>query len=212
LNSLFTVLAFNTANEVSLQDLAQKSGVTKNTIKRYIEYLEAAFLIKIVHRVDQNARRFRRANFFKIYLTNPSMRAALFSPVLENDTVELGHLAETAIFSQWFHSDETLHYARWDKGTDKGEVDIVWLSRTVQKPDWAVEVKWSDRYCDKAGELGSLLGFCRRNNLPGAIVTSKTRTQLLDEQGIHLEFLPTSLYCYTVGFNLVHGKDVSHIG
>ena len=79
LNYLFTTLAFNTANEISLGELAQNSGVAKNTIKRYIDYLEAAFLIKIVHRVDHNAKRFKRANFFKVYLTNPSMRAALFS-------------------------------------------------------------------------------------------------------------------------------------
>jgi hypothetical protein len=58
LNYLFTTLAFNTANEISLQELSKNSGVAKNTIKRYIEYLEAAFLIKIVHRVDHNAKRF----------------------------------------------------------------------------------------------------------------------------------------------------------
>ncbi len=47
LNYLFTTLAFNTANEISLGALSQKSGVAKNTIKKYIEYLEAAFLIKL---------------------------------------------------------------------------------------------------------------------------------------------------------------------
>src|SRR6266545_1292033 len=73
LNYLFTTLAFNSATEISLGELSVNSGVAKNTIKRYIEYLEAAFLIKIVHRVDHNSKRFRRANFFKVYLTNPSM-------------------------------------------------------------------------------------------------------------------------------------------
>lgn len=76
-------MAFNTANEISLGGLSQNSGAAKNTIKRYIDYLEAAFPIKTVHRVDHTARRFKRANFFKIYLTNPSMRAALFSPIKE---------------------------------------------------------------------------------------------------------------------------------
>src|ERR1019366_3913757 len=115
LNYLFTTLAFNTASEVSLGELSQNSGVAKNTIKRYIEYLEAAFLIKVVHRVDRSAKRFHRANFFKVYLTNPSMRAALFSPVKADDSV-VRSLAETAIFSQWFHSDKTLYYARWQDG------------------------------------------------------------------------------------------------
>jgi len=85
LNSLFTTLAFNTANEISLAGLSQTSGVAKNTIKRYIEYLEAAFLIRVVHRVDHTAKRFRRANFFKVYLTNPSMRASLFAPLKNID-------------------------------------------------------------------------------------------------------------------------------
>jgi len=43
LNRLFTTLAYNTGNEVSLENLSKSSGVAKNTIKRYLEYLEAAF-------------------------------------------------------------------------------------------------------------------------------------------------------------------------
>lgn len=205
LNHLFTTLAFNTANEISLQELSQNSGVSKNTIKRYIEYLEAAFLIKIVHRVDHSAKRFQRANFFKIYLTNPTMRAALFAPVRQDDEA-IGRLAETAIFSQWFHSDETLYYARWDKGTDKGEVDMVQLAADSQRPSWAVEVKWSDRYCSKPEELASLLSFCRKHRLERVLVTSKSQTWHQQTQDVGLEFVPASIYCYMVGFNLIHSK------
>ncbi len=43
LNRLFTTLAYNSGNEVSLDGLSKSSGVAKNTIKRYLEYLEAAF-------------------------------------------------------------------------------------------------------------------------------------------------------------------------
>lgn len=111
LNYLFTTLAFNTADEVSIDELSRNSGVAKNTIKKYIEYLEAAFLIRVVHRVDKNAKRFKRANFFKVYLTNPSIRSALFSPVGPDDPA-MGPLVETALFSQWFHRHIPLHYAR----------------------------------------------------------------------------------------------------
>ena len=207
LNYLFTTLAFNTANEISLQELAQNSGVAKNTIKRYIEYLEAAFLIKVVHRVDHNAKRFHRANFFKVYLTNPTMRAALFSPMSSDDN-GIGSLAETAIFSQWFHSDATLYYARWDRGSDKGEVDLVQLAPETQKLSWAVEVKWSDRYCEKPSELSSLIGFCHKNHLKRALVTTRTKTLNCQEQNINFEFLPASVYCYMVGHNIIHSKDL----
>jgi predicted AAA+ superfamily ATPase len=206
LNYLFTTLAFNTANEVSLGGLSQKSGVAKNTIKKYIEYLEAAFLIKIVHRVDRNAKRFRRANFFKVYLTNPSMRAALFSPVKAGDD-SIPYLAETAIFSQWFHSESTLYYARWDDG----EVDIVFLG-PKQKAEWAVEVKWSDRYCDRPQDMKSLISFCRSNKLEHILVTSKTRTQTFTVDGIKIPIVPASVYCYTVGHDIVHARKGLNVG
>ena len=78
LNSLFTTLAYHSGNEVSLETLSRASGVEKYLLKKYLEYLEAAFLIRIIHRIDDNSRKFRRANFYKIYLTNPSLRSALF--------------------------------------------------------------------------------------------------------------------------------------
>ncbi len=206
LNHLFTTLAFNTADEISLGELSQNSGVAKNTIKRYIEYLEAAFLIKIVHRVDRTAKRFNRANFFKVYLTNPSMRAALFSPVTSDDHA-IPYLAETAIFSQWFHSQTALlHYARWQGG----EVDIVMVG-AEQKVNWTVEVKWSDRFCDNPEELKSLVSFCLANKLKFSIVTSKTKTLSCDVKGIKLDFIPASIYCYTVGFNIVRSRKKSTV-
>jgi hypothetical protein len=202
LNRLFTTLAFNSGDEVSLQDLSTDSGVAKNTIKRYIEYLEAAFLIKTVHRIDESARRFNRARCFKVYLTNPSMRTALFSAV-SGDSAEMGSLAETAVFSQYFHDENAdLYYSRWKKG----EVDIVRLN-AVQKPVWAVEVKWSDRHTERPGELKALTEFCRRNNLNTGWVTTRTISKTIDRDGLTIRFIPTSELCYTVGYNIIHGRQ-----
>jgi predicted AAA+ superfamily ATPase len=200
LNSLFTTLAFNTADEVSLEKLSQRSGVAKNTIKRYIEYLEAAFLIKTIHRVDRSARRFMRANFFKVYLTNPSIRSALFSPVTPEDDA-MGYLVETAIFAQWFHSEAALHYARWKDG----EVDVVQLDAD-QKPKWAVEVKWTDEYASHPEKLKSLLAFCGENGLGSALVTTRNIQSEQKIAGITLKFVRASLYCYALGHNIVSGK------
>jgi uncharacterized protein len=202
LNSLFTTLAFNTADEVSLEGLSARSGVAKNTIKKYIEYLEAAFLVKRVERVDRNAKRFQRANHFKIYLTNPSMWSALFSPI-SKDSAEMGSLIETAVFAQWFHTEATnLHYARWDGG----EVDIVNLDSQKQNPWWVVEVKWSDRYSENPGELSALIGFCKAHGLETASVTTISISHQLTLSGVTLSFIPASIYCYTVGRNLVEEK------
>ncbi len=200
LNKLFTVIAYNTAQEISLEELSKGAGVSKNTLKRYLEYLEAAFLIKIVHRIDQSSKKFRRATHFKVYLTNPSMRAALFGPV-DEDSAAMGALTETAIYSQWFHSNaiNNLYYARWNNG----EVDIVHLSDDNQKPNWCVEVKWSDLPYSDTRKLKSLLSFVEKNDLNEAsLITTKTITDIKNINGHEIEFTPSSIYAYLLGANI----------
>lgn len=202
LNRLFTTLAYNSGNEVSLDALSKSSGVAKNTIKRYLEYLEAAFLIRRVERIDQNAKRFKRAMCFKVYLTNPSMRAALFGQ-LKADSEAMGAMTETAIFSQWQHSMTIqLYYARWNSG----EIDIVHLKPANQSPSWAVEVKWSDRPYRFNSELDNCIEFVKKNPSMSQpiMVTSQTIT---DEnfiyKDVHFLFEPASLYAYELGANLL---------
>lgn len=210
LNRLFTTLAYNTGNEVSLEALSKSSGVAKNTIRRYLEYLEAAFLIRKVERIDQNAKRFKRAMCFKVYLTNPSMRAALFGQ-LTADSEAMGTLTETAIYSQWHHSQLTqLYYARWNTG----EIDIVHMRDTDQSPNWAAEVKWSDRPYKARAELDNCVEFAKRHqNIEQPIwITSRTITDdTVVYKGVKFKFQPASLYAYTIGANLlrwINGKTV----
>lgn len=142
LNRLFNVLAYNSGQEISLEQLSKQSGTPKNTLKRYLEYMEAAFLIKTLHRIDQNAKRFKRATQFKIYLTNPSLRAALFGPIDANDAA-MGPMVETALLGQLLLDGSVDHtyYARWPKG----EIDFVQIAANNLTPNLAIEVKWSDR-------------------------------------------------------------------
>lgn len=200
LNRLFTTLAYNTGNEVSLEPLSQTSGVAKNTIKKYLEYLQAAFLIKRVERVDHNATKFKRTTAFKVYLTNPSMRAALFGYVTP-ESEAMGNLTETAIYSQWLHSwyMDTLYYARWDGG----EVDIVNIVPGSKKPNWAVEVKWSDRVAESFGELKPLLRFAEKHGLKHVLVTTRTYQGEIERNGLIVHFIPSSLQAYRLGKNIL---------
>lgn len=201
LNKLFTTLAYNTGNEVSLDTLSKNSGVAKNTIRRYLEYLEAAFLIIRVERIDQNAKRFKRAMCFKVYLTNPSMRSALFGQI-DAESDAMGQLTETAIFSQWQHGKTNLYYARWNSG----EVDIVCLAGDDQKPAWAVEVKWSDRPYRVKSELDNCVEFANRQPTlkQPILVTSRTvADEDFEYKDVQFEFRPSSLYAYVLGTNLL---------
>jgi hypothetical protein len=136
------------------------------------------------------------------------MRAALFSPVTEDDPA-LPFLAETAIYSQWFHSENArLFYARWNEG----EVDIVCLGNKTQKAIWAVEVKWSDAYCKAPHKLKSLIEFCTENDLLSPLVTSKSLSEDRVHNGLMMRFIPASVYCYTVGFNIIRRKGQAPAG
>ena len=69
-----------------------------------------------------------------------------------------------------------------------------------------MEVKWSDRYCDRPEELKSLLGFCATNGLKRATVTSISKSVSRQVSDVELTFVPASVHRYQVGYNLVHGK------
>lgn len=206
LNRFFNVLAYNTGKELKPEDLSKHSGIEKNKIAAYLEYLEAAFLIRRVHRIEDNARRLQRATTFKVYLTNPSIRAALFGNVRADDEA-MGQLAETALWSQWLHSAamiDALHYARWRQGRKDMEVDLVAIDARTQAPKFAVEVKWSDSAYDNWNELKGLREFALRHKLVRVpLVTTLTRSGKGSDGEVEIEFAPTSLHCYTIARNLL---------
>jgi hypothetical protein len=206
LNRLFNTLAYNTAGELSLEELSKTSHVAKVTLTRYLEYLEAAFLIRRMRRVDQDAGHFRRVTTFKVFLTNPTMRAALFGPVNERHEA-MGQLTETAVVSQWLHNAsyvESLYYARWPRG----EVDLVSLDPAGQRPRLAVEVKWSDRAFDDPMEIKGLIEFARRHSLRLPLVTTVSRTGMRQFGDVSVEFVPASLHCYIVARNTLENSPL----
>lgn len=203
LKKLFAFLAYNAGNEASFENICQGSGIPKPTIRAYLEYLESAFLVIKLATVDDNCKTLQRERNFKIYLNNPSMRAAFFSPVKADDSHRIGMLAECAVFSQWQHSKSfgNLRYARWK---NEGEVDIVYMAAEAQKPRWIGEIKWSDRIASHEGEetkhVASLLK--KHPTIKAAFMTSRTVEKEVVVEGKSVRIIPTAAYCYIVGRNI----------
>lgn len=193
LKRFFTTLAYNTGMEISFEGLSKASGVAKNTLRKYLDYLEAAFLIHRLYRVDQNARRFKRVTHFKVYLTNPAIRSALFGPV-DADSEAMGRLAETAVIGQIAQSATRLacYYARWKTG----EVDLVYVYSDSQKAYEAREIKWSNRAAEHPKqELSGLIEFCRIHAIDFPIVTTRTIYKSISISGLNIIFVPISVLC-----------------
>lgn len=198
LNRLFTMLAFNSAHELSLNDLSKDSAVTKTTLRRYLEYLEAAFLIRPIMRVDQSAKRFQREGAYKLYLTNPSLRTGLFAPITATSE-HLGSAVETGIFAQRFHNaHENLHYARWKSGQKQPEIDLVELDPAMRVRE-VVEIKFTDRVVKQTNTWKPWTNFCRKNNAAHLLITTRTEDGIAEQDGVQIRFEPSALYCYRLG-------------
>lgn len=195
LNRFFTYISYNTGNEFSYEKMSIDSGIPKETLKKFLDYLEAAYLIKLLYKVDINAKRLKRVTAFKVYLTNPSLRTALFSPVVETDS-EMGNLVETALLSHWIlDSGNNISYARWKEGRTEGEVDIVEVDNKSFKPISAIEIKWSNRYFDKPQELKSLMQFCKTNEIEHPLVTTIDQYGAKQLNKTNISFLPAAVLC-----------------
>lgn len=198
LQQFFNVLSYRTGEILDYKKVSQETKTDNKTIKKYIKYLEAAFLVKVLHRVDLSAKRFKNITQFKVYLTNPSLFTGLFGRVADSDE-RFPHLVETAVYAQFLHREhEFLRYANWKVGKDEGEVDLIQVSNNFQEVRWAVEVKWSDT--PKAGKLKR---FMLKNNLEKGVITSKTKFEDHDD----LLIVPNSIYAYVVSKNALDKLD-----
>lgn len=207
LNRFFTYIAYNTGNEFSYEAMSKESGIQKETLRKYLDYLESAFLIKVLHKVDVNAKRMKRVTSFKVYLTNPSLRTALFSPIDETDS-EMGNMVETAVLSQWMHRERLeLTYARWKEGRSEGEVDLVLVDGKNFRPLWSLEIKWSNRYFEKPHELKSLIHFCQRNQMNQCLVTTISQSGIKKIEKLSITYIPASVYCYNAGDTTLNLKE-----
>lgn len=201
LNELFTLLAYNTGDIVSPQGLSQRCGIGKQTIQRYIEYLEAAFLLKRVFQVDQSGRRYQRDRNFKIYLTNPAMRTGLFG-AMDPSADGFGHLVETAMYAQRFHEVANLSYARW--GAQDNEVDMIECNAALM-PVFALEIKWTDQI-GAIGESGALAKFVRANKLRDAWISTHRCFEERKLDGYSLKLWPSAVLAFVFGSQAIRGK------
>ncbi|MGB0749749.1 MAG: ATP-binding protein [Magnetospiraceae bacterium] len=203
LNRLIAVLARHTAAEVSIEGLSRLTGVAKNTVRKYLDFLESAYLIHRVYRVNDAARFYRRAVTFKVYLTTTTLYAALFGPVSASDPV-FPRLAETALLGQLLGSPTTgrLAYAGW-RG---GKVDLVAMDAANRTPWLVVEMDWDERLITSS-QGPKAVGYFVGANCPRANIFVLTRQAARPAtlQGYTVRIVPAALACYLTRHDLLGG-------
>ena len=130
---------------------------------------------------------------------------------LDGQDSEIGDMVETAVYAQWIpRQGVSIRYANWRIGKLQGEVDIVGLNIARQKPDWAVEIKWTDRFFAHPNELVSLKYFMEKNQMNYALVTSISKSGSIKIDNLTLQFIPVACYAYIVGENTMNHTKASY--
>jgi len=144
LQDIVRLLAFQVGNEVSLNELATQTGLSKNTVQRYLDLLEKAFIIKKLGAFSRNLRS-EISKSAKYYFWDVGVRNAVindFRPVeLRND---VGALWENFVVMELLKKYEYEHrYANlyfW-RTYDQKELDLVIEENGVLS---GYEIKWRD--------------------------------------------------------------------
>lgn len=201
LQAFFSYIAFHSGMVQSYEGLSQGVGLSKHVISNLLQYLEDAFLITRLNRVDINALSLKRATQFKIYLTNPSLRSTMFQEMKNVDDPYFGAIIETAVAAQFGIGDDLreLRYANWRVGKQQGEVDFVKIDYGIQRPISAFEVKWSDGPFDHPAELKEAVSFAKNNKLDRLTVTSRSQKGVKHVNNVELTFVPTACFAYDLG-------------
>lgn len=201
LQAFFSYVAYHSGMVQSFEGLSQGTGLSKHTVSKLVQYLEDSFLVTKLDRVDINALSLKRATQFKLYLTNPSLRASMFQTVRNSEDKNFGYVIETAIAAQLGIGEERQNwrYANWRISKKQGELDFVKIDAGIQKPVEAFEVKWSDGPFDHPAELKEAVMFAQSNNLNKILVTSKTEKGIKYMDNVELSFIPTAIFAYKMG-------------
>lgn len=201
LNSFTSFLAYNSGIETNVDELSVMTGYAKATVIKYLNYLEHIFLIKRIYRFDDRHTDERDNLYFRVYITNVSMRTALFTPLTVDD-IRMEQMVETAILAQWQHVEKDMfYYCKHDHVF----IDLIKVDKN-KKPVWITDVRWQHPHGLESNELDIVGHFCEKHGLLSSMITTKQNRDIIPSSNVIHSYEPTSLYCYSVGKQIVEDK------
>ncbi|MEK7459731.1 MAG: ATP-binding protein [Patescibacteria group bacterium] len=174
LEKLVRLLALQSGNQVSYNEIAQKLEVSRQTIMQYIKILEQAFIIFRLPPLSKNKRN-EVTRFEKIFFYDTGIKNAL----LDNfNSLDKRH-DKGSLFENFFISERIKQYQKSGNHTrpyfwrtkDGSEIDLV--EETYEKLE-AFECKWSET---------SIKTRAWKNaypDTPVTLITSKNITDILN--------------------------------
>ena len=173
LERLMKLLALRTGQLLNVSNLANDTGLHRETIEHYIAVLERIFLVRRLPAWHSNASR-RLLKSPKIHFLDSGLAATLVDLTVDSwndDRDHMGHLLESFALQQltaqaaW--SDPNLNFWHY-RDKDQVEVDVV---LTRGRKVWGVEIKASVSLGSDAGQgLTRLANKCKKDFVHGIVL------------------------------------------
>lgn len=185
------LLAEATTGKVSIQRLADDASIDRDTVERYLGYLDEFFLVNRVRKFAGGGFNDRAQQ--KIYIQDVGIYNTIRGTLAEEtlgDTAALGPILETAVCD---HARRLQFYLSGRSTVDigyrerSGEVDFVLSGRDYTLP---IEVKNGD---STKADLGGLKRFIDTADVELAIVVNNSGVFESEEEIVHL---PAWLFLY----------------
>lgn len=199
IEKIFLYLCYNSSNIINVQTISKEmEGISRNTIEKYIVYLESANLIYISHLVGLGSKQVLKSQD-KIYIADAAMRnAVLMKDDITDQPDELGIVAETAVYKhiKAFYYDDAASVGYYRGGGKNKEIDIVVTSEKFSPI--MIEVKYREQ--SKIAETDAIVEFANEK-YPNLVIT-KRATDYGEQKydGKRIYRIPAPAFLYMLGF------------
>ena len=200
IEKVFLYLCYNSSNIINMNTICKELQVSRNTLEKYILYLEGANLIYISPLVNVGPKQILKSQD-KIYIADAALRnAVLMKDDITNDAVELGIIAETAVYKHIkAFNYKTVTKVGYYRGGDKDkEIDIV-VEYAKEKEPIMIEVKYRE---DSSIPEKDMVVQLSTNERPNLVITKRTDDSGIQtyENGKRIYKIPAPVFLYLLGY------------
>ena len=191
---LLEIIAYSSGKSLNIQNVSEKTGISRTTLYNYLDYLENFFLVDRSEKFSRTPMKNYKKK--KFYITDPGILNTLNNTMsrktLEN-TDEMGRIVQTTAYTmskrlQYFLSD--YQNAEVNFRDKDGEVDLIMATPRYEVP---IEVKNGDT---RKKQLKGMKKFLKSSK-KAKIGIALNNSDVLDKEG-RIIHLPLWLYLFMI--------------
>ncbi len=182
LERLFLCLTNITSQILSVANIANSLGLSREYTEKYLHYLEQAILIRRLKKYARSVEKSIRSAE-KVHIIDPGLLNAF-------SVVETGQAIETIVVNHLLRlKDATVYYYR-----ERYEVDvIIGINNTI----YPIEIKYTDSI--KRQDIKGIEVFCKKFGVQKMIIVNRNMLKQEKINGCEALFIPAWLFTLLIG-------------